>query len=118
MATRRKRTGRKTKSTRAKSRTKPRKKVLARAAAGKKKTAAKKLAPRGSRRTPPSARPQAHRPSRPAGPVIEDTIVDVIDEPLPGVTRITEIEEVSVGMPDDGEVEPVSTTSPRPPDQG
>lgn len=50
--------------------------------------------------------------------MIEDTIVDVIDEPLPGVTRITEIEEVSVGMPDDGEVEPVSTTSPRPPDQG
>jgi hypothetical protein len=103
MATRSKRTERKTKSTRAKTRTKPRKKALTRAASGKKKKTAKKLAPGRSRRTPPLARRQAQRPRRPAKPVIEDTIVDVIDEPLPGVTRITEIEEVSVAMPDDGE---------------
>ena len=38
------------------------------------------------------------RPAR----VVEDTIVDIIDEPLPGVMRVTEIEEVSVALPNEG----------------
>ena len=45
-----------------------------------------------------SAKAEARRPA----PIVEDTIVDVIDEPLPGVMRVTEIEEVSVALPDEG----------------
>ena len=31
---------------------------------------------------------------RQAAPVIEDTIIDVIDEPVPGVVRVTEYETI------------------------
>jgi hypothetical protein len=31
---------------------------------------------------------------------VQDTIVDIVDEPVPGVMRVTEIEEVSVTNPD------------------
>ena len=34
-------------------------------------------------------------------PVIEDTIIDVIDEPMPGVIRVTEYETVQTTSPDD-----------------
>jgi hypothetical protein len=32
---------------------------------------------------------------------VRDTIVDIVDEPLPGVVRVTEIEEVRVATPDE-----------------
>ena len=59
-----------------------RKKVAKRATPKKRprKTAAKKMAPK--------------KPSRQRVPVVEDTIIDVIDEPVPGVVRVTEYETI------------------------
>jgi hypothetical protein len=33
-------------------------------------------------------------------PVVEDTIIDVIDEPVPGVVRVTEYETVQITTPE------------------
>jgi hypothetical protein len=94
MANRRKTKARKTKAKGSMVRSKPRKKALARAASRKKKTAAttKRPAKKMARKhaSGPKKRQQRRRP------VVEDRIVDVIDEPFPGVVRVTEIEEVSV----------------------
>jgi hypothetical protein len=35
-------------------------------------------------------------------PVIEDTIIDVIDEPVPGVVRVTEYETIRTMTPNGG----------------
>ena len=35
-------------------------------------------------------------------PVIEDTIIDVVDEPVPGVVRVTEYETVRMTTPNRG----------------
>jgi hypothetical protein len=35
-------------------------------------------------------------------PVIEDTIIDVIDEPVPGVVRVTEYETIRTRTPKRG----------------
>jgi hypothetical protein len=35
-------------------------------------------------------------------PVVEDTIIDVIDEPVPGVVRVTECETISMTTPKPG----------------
>jgi len=35
-------------------------------------------------------------------PVIEDTIIDVIDEPVPGVVRVTEYETIRTTNPKRG----------------
>ena len=70
----------------AKSSAKPARKKAAKRAAPKKrppKTAAK-MAPRKAPRKAP----------RRGVPVIEDTIIDVIDEPVPGVVRVTEYETI------------------------
>jgi hypothetical protein len=32
-------------------------------------------------------------------PIVEDTIIDVIDEPVPGVVRVTEYESVRIATP-------------------
>ncbi|MGA8615729.1 MAG: hypothetical protein WB760_29425 [Xanthobacteraceae bacterium] len=32
-------------------------------------------------------------------PVVEDTIIDVVDEPMPGVVRVTEYETVRISTP-------------------
>jgi hypothetical protein len=32
--------------------------------------------------------------------VVEEPVIDVVDEPLPGVVRLTEIEETEVTLPD------------------
>ena len=61
-----------------------------------KKTAAKTRRP-GAKRRIPTLQP------RTAKPVVQDTIIDVIDEPVPGVIRVTEIEEISVASPDSDE---------------
>jgi hypothetical protein len=36
-------------------------------------------------------------------PAVEDAVIDIVDEPAPGVVRVTEIEKVSVGVPDSDE---------------
>ena len=55
---------------------------------------------RRARRSAISKRIQARQQKRSATPVIEETIIDVVDEPLPGVVRLTEIEEMEVSVPD------------------
>jgi hypothetical protein len=71
-----------------------RKKAIKRAAPKKKsrKPAAKVTAKKALKKTVKKA-------PRPARPVIEDTIVDVIDEPVPGVIRVTEYETISTTSP-------------------
>jgi len=73
------------------------KKVSKRAAAPKR--AKKTRSPsKGSART--VERAQVRQPKQPPTPAIEDTIIDVIDEPVPGVLRVTEIEEIRVATTD------------------
>jgi hypothetical protein len=79
---------------RGKASAKPARKKAAKQATRKKrppKTAAK-MAPRKAPRKAPRQRV----------PVIEDTIVDVIDEPLPGVVRVTEYETIRTVSPKRG----------------
>jgi hypothetical protein len=106
MATRRNSTTRKTNTKRNQMRTKPRnKKALAGAAFRKKKAAAKKRTIKRTARKRASKRTQVRQPSQDAAPVVQDTIIDIVDEPLPGVVRITEIEEVSAALPESEENE-------------
>ena len=53
-----------------------------------------------TRRTGVSKRIKARQPKRGATPVVEETVIDVVDEPLPGVVRLTEIEEMEVSVPE------------------
>ena len=102
MAGRRKRAT--TKSKVGKRRATIRKKTVKRAVAKPTKKSAKKST-RRARRTGVSKRIQAPRQTRGATPVVETTIIDVVDEPLPGVVRVTEIEETEVAVPDSEEEE-------------
>jgi hypothetical protein len=102
MAKRKKRAGaRKTKARRTKPRAKARKLVGKRAAPKKTKKAAKKLP--AKRRLRSKERIHAHERTQLRTPVVQDTIIDVVDEPVPGVVRVTEIEDVSVVMPESEE---------------
>jgi hypothetical protein len=57
------------------------------------KKAEKRAAPK--KRPPKTAAKMAPRKAPRRGvPVIEDTIIDVIDEPVPGVIRVTEYETI------------------------
>jgi len=97
MAKRKKRVpSRKAKLKRGKVGRKLRKKAVKRAAP---KKAQKK---RGSSKRNASAakRMRERQQARLPGPALEDTVIDVIDEPVPGVLRVTEIEEVTVAVPD------------------
>ena len=89
MATRRKGATRKRKTKRGRVHTKPRKKAVG-AAFRKRRTVAKK---RITKRTV----------RKRTAPVVQDTIIDIVDEPLPGVVRVTEIEGVSITTPDEDE---------------
>lgn len=93
------------KSKRGKMRSKARKKAVARAAPRKKKATPKKRTIKRAVRKPVSRRPKYGQQSRRSAPVVKDTIVDVVDEPVPGIVRVTEIEEVSVAVPDSGELD-------------
>jgi hypothetical protein len=90
-------------SKRGKMRSKLRKTAIARPAKRKKKTATKKRRIKTAARKRPSQRPKKPQRSRHPTPVVVDTIVDIIDEPLPGVMQVTEIEEVGVAVPEDGD---------------
>jgi hypothetical protein len=102
MASRRKRAT--TKSKGGKIRATMRKKTVKRAVAKPTKKSAKKRTTR-ARRGAVSKRIQARRQKRGATPVVETTIIDVVDEPLPGVVRLTEIEETEVTLRDTAEEE-------------
>ncbi len=64
---------------------------------GRKKTAKrarpKKRAPKIAAKTAPRKAP------RQGVPVIEDMIIDVVDEPVPGVVRVTEYETIRTTTP-------------------
>ena len=69
------------------------------------KPARKKAAKRATqkKRKPKTAAKMAPRKTLRQGvPVIEDTIIDVIDEPSPGVVRVTEYETVRTITPKGG----------------
>ena len=91
-----------TKSKGRKTRGTTRKKAVKRAVAKPTKKSAKKRTAK-TRRSGVSKRIQARQQKPGATPVVEKTIVDIIDEPLPGVVRVTEIEETDVRLPDSEE---------------
>ena len=102
MANRKRRTttrskGRKTRAT-------MRKKTIKRAAAEAPKKSAKNGTTR-ARRKELSKRIKARQQKRRATPVVEQTVIDIVDEPLPGVVRVTEIEETDVRVPDNDDAE-------------
>ena len=85
----------------AKKRITPRKKASKRGKASAKparKKAAKRATPK--KRPPKTVAKMAPRKApRRGAPVIEDTIIDVIDEPVPGVVRVTEYETIRTTTP-------------------
>ena len=90
----------------AKKRSATRKKASKRGKASAKKPARKKAAKRAmqkKKRTPKAVAKMTPRKTlRKGAPVIEDTIIDVIDEPIPGVVRVTEYETVRTTAPKKG----------------
>jgi hypothetical protein len=81
---------RKKTSKRGKASAKPARKKAARRATPKKRS------PKGVAKMAPRKAP------RQGVPVIEDTIIDVIDEPVPGVVRVTEYETIRTTTPKRG----------------
>jgi hypothetical protein len=89
-------------------------------AKAKKRIASKKTSKRGKARVKPArtkaakrATPKKRPPKtvakmaprkapRQGMPVIEDTIIDVVDEPVPGVVRVTEYETIRTTTPKRG----------------
>ena len=69
------------------------------------KPSRKKVAKRATPKKRPrktSAKKALRRVPRQKVPVLEDTIIDVIDEPVPGMVRVTEYETVRVTSPKRG----------------
>jgi hypothetical protein len=64
----------------------------------------KKMAKRATPKKRSSSRSAAKVASRkaPMTPVVEDTIIDVIDEPMPGAVRVTEYETITTTNPKRG----------------
>ncbi len=80
---------------------KPARKKATKRAAPKKKSRkpAAKVTPKKALKAAPKKAP------RPKKPVVEDTIIDVIDEPVPGVIRVTEYETITTTKPTPGSEE-------------
>jgi hypothetical protein len=86
---------------------KAKKRVATRKKASKRgKASAKPSRKKAAKRATPKKRPRktAARlaPRKALGqkvPVVEDTIIDVIDEPVPGVVRVTEYETIRTATP-------------------
>lgn len=75
------------------------KKSVKRVTSRKSRRTAKKVAAKTSPRR--TSRPRRASPQkRPMVPVVEGEIVDVVDEPVPGVVRMTEIETTRLTLPD------------------
>src|SRR5665213_2616185 len=77
--------------------------VIKRPVGAKSPGTSKKVSPGTSKkRVSPRKQPQTERMM----PVVQGEIIDVVDEPMPGVFRVTEIETTRVTLPDsddDGE---------------
>jgi hypothetical protein len=65
------------------------------------KPARKKASKRATRKKR-AAKTAAKMAPRKGVPVIEDTIIDVVDEPVPGVVRVTEYETIRTTTPKPG----------------
>ena len=89
---------------------KPKKRIAARKKTSKRgKASAKPARKKAAKRATPKKRPPKtlakkapRKAPRQAVPVIEDTIIDVIDEPVPGVVRVTEYETITTTTPKRG----------------
>ena len=75
----------------------------------RRKASAKPARKKTSKRATPKKRPlkaaaktAPRKASRQGVPVIEDTIIDVVDEPVPGVVRVTEYETIRTTTPKRG----------------
>ena len=75
----------------------------------RRKASAKPARKKTSKRATPKKRPlkaaaktAPRKASRQGVPVIEDTIIDVVDEPAPGVVRVTEYETIRTTTPKRG----------------
>jgi len=73
------------------------------------KASAKPARKKAAKRATPKKRPPKtvvrmvpRKAPRRGAPVIEDTIIDVIDEPVPGVVRVTEYETIRTTTPKRG----------------
>ena len=88
----------------AKKRTATRKKASKRGKASAKparKEAAKHATPKRRPRKA-TAKKAPRKAPRQKAPVVEDTIIDVIDEPIPGVVRVREYETITMTTPKRG----------------
>ncbi len=89
---------------------KPKKRIAARKKVSKReKASAKPARQKAAKRAMPKKRPPKtlakkapRKVPRQAVPVIEGTIIDVIDEPVPGVVRVTEYETIRTTTPKRG----------------
>ncbi len=89
---------------------KAKKRVATRKKASKRgKASAKPARKKAAKRATPKKRPPKivakmapRKAPRRGAPVIEDTIIDVIDEPVPGVVRVTEYETIRTTTPKRG----------------
>ncbi len=89
---------------------KAKKHVAARKKASKRrKASAKPSRKKATKRATPKKQPRKttakmapRKAIRQKVPVVEDTIIDVIDEPVPGVVRVTEYETVRMTTPKRG----------------
>ncbi len=97
MAKAKKRSATRKKAVKSKKAKPARKKAVKRAAPKKKsrKPAAKVTSRKALKKAPKKA-------PKPRKPMVEDTIVDVIDEPMPGVIRVTEYEAITPKNPNLG----------------
>jgi hypothetical protein len=97
MAKAKKRSATRKKAVKSKKAKPARKKAVKRAAPKKKsrKPAAKVTSRKALKKAPKKA-------PRQRKPVVEDTIVDVIDEPVPGVIQVTEYETITTTSPQSG----------------
>jgi hypothetical protein len=99
MAKRNKRTAsRKTKTKASKRKKTVTKKSFKQAVGGKSRRTSKKVAPKKLRKKP-SARKRPSPPREQVVPVVEGEIIDVVDEPVPGIIRVTEVEASRVTVP-------------------
>ena len=86
---------------------KAKKRIAARKKASKRgKASAKPSRKKAAKRATPKKRPRKttakiapKKAPRQNVPVVEDTIIDVIDEPIPGVVRVTEYETIRMTTP-------------------
>jgi hypothetical protein len=83
----------------AKKRIATRRKASKRGKAGAKPSRKKAVKRAMPKKRPPKAKRTPKKAPRQGVPVIEDTIIDAVDEPVPGVVRVTEYETIRTTTP-------------------